>query len=158
MLRPWNPEYELLVATWTLSRRSRESEPERLTAARAFPVAFTEERLLSNQSRGCFNESLDVGTAYPLTVCVFALLLPSFLLVQRLGHGIGSLRHDGGDIKTVVLTSGRMGLETNLIELEKGKLSNQSPLFRSVANGFIDRARSHAWGPGWERASVDSQQ
>ena len=84
-----DPEYQLLVATGALSRGPGKPEPKWFAAACTFPVAFAEERLLTDQGRGCFNETLDVGAPHSLAVSLFLLLLPTLLSFKSLGHDAG---------------------------------------------------------------------
>ncbi len=88
-LGPGDPEYQLLVAAGTLSRSPCKSETKWLASARAFPVALTEQGLLSDQRRGCFHEPLDVGATHSLTVGLLLLLLPAFLFFESFGHDAG---------------------------------------------------------------------
>src|SRR5881296_930199 len=74
------------MTTGTFPRGLCKSEAERLAAACAFPVTLTEQRLIVDDCCGCFNETLDIGTAHPLAVSLPFLLLPTFLSIKTLGH------------------------------------------------------------------------
>src|SRR5438309_10587457 len=87
----WDPEYQLLVAAGTLSRGPCESKAKRCAAACTCPITLTEQGLLADKRRGCFNETLDVGAPPSLTVSLLLLLLPTLLSVKSFGHDAGRL-------------------------------------------------------------------
>src|SRR5207237_9722087 len=87
----WDPEYQLLVAAGTLSRGPCKSKAKRFASACTFPITLTEQGLLADKRRGCFNETLDVGAPHSLTVSLLLLLLPTLLSVKSFGHDAGPL-------------------------------------------------------------------
>ena len=72
----------------TLSRRPGQSHAEGSASFCASPVSLAEEGFLLDKCGSCFHESLDVGSADSLAVSVVALLFPSLLSIQSLGHKI----------------------------------------------------------------------
>src|SRR5437762_5632973 len=90
-LWPWDPEYQLLVTAGTLSRGPCKSKAKRFASTCTFPITLTEQGLLADNRRGCFNETLDVGAPHSLTVSLLLLLLPTLLSVKSFGHDAGQL-------------------------------------------------------------------
>ena len=79
---------------WTLSRGPRYSHTEGFASFGAAPVAFAEERFFFDQLCSCFHESLNVGAADSLTVSILALLLPSLLSFESIGHDRATALND----------------------------------------------------------------
>src|SRR5437667_9937853 len=83
------PRVSAACDSWDTLSGPCKSKAKRFASACTFPITLTEQGLLADKRRGCFNETLDVGAPHSLTVSLLLLLLPTLLSVKSLGHDAG---------------------------------------------------------------------